>query len=114
LFDSLSGAEQQATMKEVQPYAGPTMISAMQAAVVLNQATTVPLPTDDQETHAYPDDNDPQDLHNFTSRARLRQETFNRRLRCFEVLPHTFTNVCVGRTSSLHYYYLAFVVLTHY
>jgi hypothetical protein len=34
-------------MKEVQLYAGPTMISAMQAAVVLNQTTTIPLPTDE-------------------------------------------------------------------
>jgi hypothetical protein len=45
-----------------------------------------------RETHAYPDKIDPPDLHNFKSRARLRQKTFNRRLRCFEVLFHTFTN----------------------
>jgi hypothetical protein len=58
LFDSLSGAEQQATMKEVQPYAGPTMISAMQAAVVLNQATTIPLPTDEDWRQAVAADHD--------------------------------------------------------
>jgi hypothetical protein len=45
-----------------------------------------------RETHAYPDEIDPPDLHNFKSRARLRQETFNGRLRCFEVLSCTFTN----------------------
>jgi hypothetical protein len=45
-----------------------------------------------RETHAYPEEIDPPDLHNFKSRARLRQETFNRRLRCFEVLSRTFTN----------------------
>jgi hypothetical protein len=59
LFDSLSGAEQQAAMKEVQPYAGPTMISAMQAAVVLNQATTIPLPTDEEWRQAVAKDHDP-------------------------------------------------------
>jgi hypothetical protein len=45
-----------------------------------------------RETHAYPEEIDPPDLHNYKSRARLRQETFNRRLRCFEVLSRTFTN----------------------
>ena len=45
-----------------------------------------------RETHAYPDEIDPPDSHNFKSRARLRQETFNRRLRCFEVLYRTFTH----------------------
>jgi hypothetical protein len=45
-----------------------------------------------RETHAYPDEIDPPDLHNFKSRARLHQETFNHRLRCFEVLSCTFTN----------------------
>jgi hypothetical protein len=45
-----------------------------------------------RQTHAYPDEIDPPDLHNFKSRARLRQETFNRRLRCFEVLYRTFTH----------------------
>jgi hypothetical protein len=45
-----------------------------------------------RETHAYPDEIDPPDLHNFKSRARLRQETFNRRLRCFSVLADTFTH----------------------
>jgi hypothetical protein len=58
LFDSLSGAEQQATMKEVQPYAGPTMISAMQAAVVLNQATIIPLPTDEDWRQAVAKEHD--------------------------------------------------------
>jgi hypothetical protein len=45
-----------------------------------------------RETHAYPDGIDPTDLHNFKSRARLGQETFNCRLRCFEVLSCTFTH----------------------
>ena len=45
-----------------------------------------------RQTHAYPDEIDSPDLHNFKSRARLRQETFNRRLRCFEVLYRTFTH----------------------
>jgi hypothetical protein len=45
-----------------------------------------------RETHAYPDEIDPPDLHNFKSRARLRQETFNRRLRCFAILADTFTH----------------------
>jgi hypothetical protein len=44
-FDSLCRANKQAIMQEVQPYAGMTMIAALQAAVVLNQATTnIPLP----------------------------------------------------------------------
>jgi hypothetical protein len=38
------------------------------------------------------DETDHPDLHNFKSRARLRQETFNWRLRCFEVLCRTFTH----------------------
>ena len=45
-------------MQEVQPYAGPTMISAMQAAVVLNQATTIPLPTDEDWQQATTKDHD--------------------------------------------------------
>jgi hypothetical protein len=45
-------------MKEVQPYAGPTMTSAMQAAVVLNQATTIPLPTDEDWRQAVAKDHD--------------------------------------------------------
>jgi hypothetical protein len=47
MLDSLGGVEQQATMQEVQPYAGMTIISALQAVVVLNQATTIPLPTNE-------------------------------------------------------------------
>ena len=43
-------------------------------------------------THAYPDEIDPPDLHNFKSRARLRHETFNRRLRHFSLLLNTFTH----------------------
>jgi hypothetical protein len=35
---------------------------------------------------------DPPDLHTFKSRARIRQETFNHRLRCFSILSHTFTH----------------------
>jgi hypothetical protein len=58
LYDSLSGAEQQATIKEVQPYAGPTVISAMQAPVVFNQATIIPLPTDEDWRQAIRKDHD--------------------------------------------------------
>ena len=58
ILDSLSEAEQQATMQEVQPYAGMTMISALQAAVVLNQATTIPLPTDEDWRQAISEDHD--------------------------------------------------------
>jgi hypothetical protein len=58
LFDSLSGVEQQATMKEVQPYAGPMMISAIQAANVLNQAITISLPTDEDWRQAVAKDHD--------------------------------------------------------
>jgi hypothetical protein len=36
MLDSLVGMEQQATIQEVQPYTGPMMVSAMQAAMVLN------------------------------------------------------------------------------
>ncbi len=43
-------------------------------------------------THAYPDEIDHPDLHSFKSRARLRQETFNRRLWCFDILADTFTH----------------------
>jgi hypothetical protein len=45
-----------------------------------------------RETHACPDKIDPPDSDNFKSRALLRQETFNRRLRCFKALSCTFTN----------------------
>ena len=37
-----------------------------------------------------PDRMDDSDLHNFKSRARLRQETFNRRLKHFDALSNTF------------------------
>ncbi|CAB9513718.1 unknown protein [Seminavis robusta] len=41
---------------------------------------------------AYPDYIDSSELHNFKSRARCRQETFNRRLKHFESLSITFKN----------------------
>ncbi len=44
ILDSLSGAERQATMQDVQPYAGMTMVSALQASVGYNPSTTIPLP----------------------------------------------------------------------
>lgn len=40
--------------------------------------------------HAYPDEIDDPELHKFKSRCRLRQETFNRRLRHFTILLNTF------------------------
>ncbi len=58
ILDSLSGAERQATMQDVQPYVGMTMVSALQAAVVLNQATTIPLPTDEDWRQATEEDHD--------------------------------------------------------
>lgn len=41
---------------------------------------------------SYPDYMDSKELHNFKSRARLRQETFNRRLKHFNCLSETFKN----------------------
>jgi hypothetical protein len=58
ILDSLSGVERQATMQDVQPYAGMTMVSALQAAVVLNQATTIPLPSDEDWRQATENDHD--------------------------------------------------------
>jgi hypothetical protein len=39
---------------------------------------------------SYPDNMDEKNLNNFKSRARLRQETYNRRLKNFEALSNTF------------------------
>jgi hypothetical protein len=39
---------------------------------------------------AYPDNMDSKELNNFKSRARLRHETFNGRLKFFNSLTHTF------------------------
>ena len=47
---------------------------------------------EEREVFAYPDYIDSKELHNFKSRARLRQETFNRRLKHFGCLERTFTN----------------------
>ena len=44
------------------------------------------------EVFAYPDYMDSKELHNFKSRARCRQESYNRRLKHFECLSGTFTN----------------------
>jgi hypothetical protein len=56
ILDSLSGAERQATMHDVQPYAGMMMVSALQAAVVLNQAIPISLPTRKDWRQATKDD----------------------------------------------------------
>ena len=58
MFDSLIGIEQQAAMQDVQPYAGMTTIPALQVAVVLNQATTIPLPTAEDWRQAINEDHD--------------------------------------------------------
>ena len=58
VLDSLCGAEHQGTMQKVQPYAGMTTVSALQAAVVLNPTTTIPLPTDEDWRQAIQDDHD--------------------------------------------------------
>ena len=46
----------------------------------------------ERKQFAYPDYMDSKELNNFKSRARLRQETFNRRLKHFEALSSTFKN----------------------
>ena len=46
----------------------------------------------ERKVFAYPDYVDSSELHNFKSRARLRQETFTRRLKHFGCLERTFTN----------------------
>jgi len=46
----------------------------------------------ERERFALPDYMDSKALHNFKSRARLRQETYNRRLKHFECLSSTFKN----------------------
>ena len=43
-----------------------------------------------RETHAYPDEIDNPKLHNFKSRARLRQEAFNGKLKKFSIMEQTF------------------------
>lgn len=45
---------------------------------------------EERKHHSYPDAMDSKELNNFKSRARLRQETFNRRLKHFEVLSNVF------------------------
>ena len=44
----------------------------------------------DEKMLALPNHRDSKDLYNFKSRARLRQETFNGRLKFFDVLNQTF------------------------
>jgi hypothetical protein len=46
----------------------------------------------EQKRFAYPDYMDGKELHNHKSRARLRQETYNRRLKHFASLDQTFKN----------------------
>ncbi|CAB9522899.1 unknown protein [Seminavis robusta] len=46
----------------------------------------------ERERFAYPDYMDSKELHNFKSRSRLRQETYNRRLKHFQCLSETFKN----------------------
>ena len=46
----------------------------------------------ERKQFAHPDYMDSSELHNFKSRARLRQETHNRRLKHFQCLATTFTN----------------------
>ena len=46
----------------------------------------------ERDCFAYPDYMDSKELGNFKTRARLRQETFNRRLKHFEALSGTFAN----------------------
>ena len=58
VLDSLCGADHQGTMQKVQPYAGMTTVSALQAAVVLNPTTTIPLPTDEDWRQAIQNDHD--------------------------------------------------------
>jgi hypothetical protein len=45
-------------MHDVDPYAGMMMVSALQAAVVLKQATAIPLPTNKDWRQAKNDDHD--------------------------------------------------------
>jgi hypothetical protein len=45
-------------MHTIQPYASMMMVSALQAAAVLNQATTIPLPTDEDWRQATNDNHD--------------------------------------------------------
>ena len=44
----------------------------------------------EQKVFSLPDYMDSEVLHNYKSRARLRHETFNRRLKHFDILSHTF------------------------
>jgi hypothetical protein len=46
----------------------------------------------ERKRFAYPDYMDSKELNNFKSRARLQQETYNRRLKHFQALSSTFTN----------------------
>jgi hypothetical protein len=47
LFDCTLDAEVRASQLELQPYTGPAMTACLQATVALNEATTYPLPTED-------------------------------------------------------------------
>ena len=57
VFDSLSRAEKAAPHAPA-PYLGANIASAMQATVVLDQATTIPLPTDEEWRQAINEDHD--------------------------------------------------------
>lgn len=48
--------------------------------------------THERKVFSYPDFMDSKELYNFKSRTRLRQETYNRRLKHFEALSGTFKN----------------------
>ena len=48
--------------------------------------------THERKVFAYPDYMDSKELHNFKSRIRLRQESYNRRLKHFEALSSAFKN----------------------
>jgi hypothetical protein len=45
-------------MQKVQPYTGRTTISALEAAVILNPTTTIPLPKDNDWKQAIQEDHD--------------------------------------------------------
>ena len=56
VLDSLCRAEHKTTIQKVQPYAGMTTISALQAAILLNPTTTIPLPMDNDWKQAVQND----------------------------------------------------------
>ena len=51
---------------------------------------------------SYPDFMDGEELYNFKSRARLRQETFNRRLKHFQALSGVFVNGFIKHGIAMH------------